>query len=297
MKPILAIIGGGLMLAASATARPPVVLFGRGFYDKERVVLSIFADSAVQLRSSGIRLTYNPDVVERPGVVANQLLWFLSAQAGQRSLYTPTQIKENVIRIVGGRFQGDDPKQGVSGREILLATLIFTRVNGALPSFQIALAGPAHYASFVTIDGTSVDREVDGLGTLALSLETLPEDSDRDGIPDSVELTWFGNLIRANATTDNDGDGTRDLDEWIGGTNAADPNSVTRLVVLMEPDGSRRLTWNGQSGRVYDLLKSVDLGPFVPLAEGLTEQSSPVFDAVPFERGFYRLRTSFPAGQ
>ena len=97
----------------------------------------------------------------------------------------------------------------------------------------IDLAGPELYASFVAIDGSTLDRGVDGLGTLNLTLETLPLDSDNDGIPDPVEIAWFGNLTTANATSDTDGDGSRDLDEWIGGTSAADPKSVTLTAASM----------------------------------------------------------------
>lgn len=296
MKSFIAILCSGIALIGPAAARPAVILSGKAYYDKERLVLNVFADSAVQLRSFGIRLTYNPNEVMSPAVVANNALWFLSAQPDQRSAYSPFQVNQNAVRVVGARFQGDDRRHGVVGPDLLLATLTFTRVSEALPSFQVDLAGPKLYASFVAIDGSNLDQSVGGLGTLELTLETLPLDSDQDGIPDPVELAWFGNLKQANATSDSDGDGSSDLDEWIGGTNATDPNSVTRLVLLVQPDGSRRLTWSGNNGRVYDILRSTDLGTFVPIAEGITGMSSTLVDPVPFPRGFYRLRTQLPAG-
>ena len=296
MKSFIAILCGGLALVGTAAARPPVILYGKGYYDKERLVLNVFADSAVQLRSFGIRLIYSPDEVKPPEVVANSALWFLSAQPGQRAAYSPFQLNKNAVRIVGARFQGEDRAHGVVGPDLLLATMIFSRVSEMLPSFEVGLAGPQLYTSFVAIDGSNLDRGVDGLGTLALTLETLPLDSDQDGIPDPVELAWFGDLKRANATSDNDGDGASDLDEWIGGTSADDPKSVTRLVLVVQPDGTRRLTWSGQNGRVYDIMRSTDLGPFVPIAEGITGMSSTLIDPIPFPRGFYRLRTQLPAG-
>jgi hypothetical protein len=294
MKSFIAILCGAL--AATATAGPAILLYGKGYYDKERVVLNVFADSTVQLRSFGIRLTYDPNVVGEPAVFANDALWFLSAQPGQRAVYTPLQQFENSVRIVGARFQGEAPGNGVQGQELLLATLVFPLVGSNLPTFQIDLAGPELYASFVTIDGTNMDEDVEGLGTLVLTMEELALDSDGDGIPDPVELGWFGNLTRATATSDSDGDGTPDIDEWIGGTDPKDPSSVTRLVLQMQPDGSRRLIWNARSGRVYDILRSTDLGAFVPIAEGLTEESATiVFDHAAFDRGFYRLRTKLPS--
>ncbi len=295
MKSFIAYLCGGLALVGTATARPAVVVSGKAYYDKNRLVLNVFADSVVQLRTFGILLSYNPNDVVEPTVFANDALWFFSAKVGQRAAYTPTQLSRSAVRIVGARFQGDDRSHGVSGQELLLATVTFMRVSANLPSFQLALAGPVNYASFVTVDGGNLDGSVDGLGTLALSMEPLPVDSDQDGIPDSVELAWFGNLTQANATSDTDGDGVKDVDEWLGGTDPKDPKSVTRLQLTLLPDGSRVLMWSGQNGRVYDILKSTDMKTFVPLAEGRTGTfSETVFDTVQFQQGFYQLRTHLP---
>lgn len=295
MKPFIAILCGGLALAATAAARPAIILSGRGYYDDERVVLNVFADSAVQLRSFGIRLSYPSEQVSDPTVFTNPALWFLAAQAGQRSAYSPVQMIKNSVRIVGARFQGAVPGQGVQGQELLLASIVFQRIGSGLPSFVIDLAGPEFYASFVTVGGGNMDQSIEGLGTLELNMEKLSTDSDHDGIPDSVELGWFNNLTQATATSDSDGDGTPDIDEWVGGTDPQDRNSMTRLVLQMQPDGSRLLSWSGQSGRVYDILKSTDLSTFVPLAEGLTSDSAAsLLDAVGSGRGFYRLRIHPP---
>jgi len=295
MKSFIAYLCGGLALVGTALARPAVLVSGKAYYNKDQLVLNVFADSAVQLRTFGILLVYNPNEVARPAVFTNDALWFLSAKVGQRSTYSPTQLSEKSVRIVGARFQGDDRGQGVTGQELLLATVVFQRASSVLPSFELALAGPKGYASFVTVDGGNLDDSVDGLGPLAASMEALPEDSDRDGIPDPVELAWFGNLTQANATSDTDGDGEKDLDEWLGGTDPKDPRSVTRLQLALLPNGSRVLMWSGQNGRVYDVLKSTDMKTFVPLAEGRTGTfSETVFDTVQFQQGFYQLRTHLP---
>jgi len=295
MKSFIAFLCSGLALVGTATARPAVIVSGKAYFDKNRLVLNVFADSAVQLRTFGILLSYSPSDVVEPTVLANDALWFFSAKVGQRSAYSPTQLGRSAVRVVGARFQGDDRSHGVSGQDLLLATVTFMRVSANLPSFELALAGPKGYASFVTVEGGNLDDSVDGLGPLAASMEALPEDSDRDGIPDPVELAWFGNLTQANATSDTDGDGVKDLDEWLGGTNPKDPRSATRLQLTLLPNGSRVLMWSGQNGRVYDVLKSADMKTFVPLAEGRTGTiSETVFDTVQSQRGFYQLRTHLP---
>ncbi len=284
-----------LALATPLAAAPAVNIYGKASYDDTTLVLHVFADSTVSLRSFGIRLGFDMTRLQLQSVLGNDALWFLAAQPGQRSPYPAPQVSANSVRIVGGRFEGSFPDRGVSGTGFLLASLLFHRTSVELPAFQLALAGPLHYASFVTTGGANVDGSVDGLGTLALSFEVLSADSDGDGIPDQTEMNWFGTLTRANATTDNDGDGAKDIDEWIGGTSAADPGSVTRLVLAIQTDGSRLINWSGQSGRVYDLLWSGDLMSFAPVAEGLTPDSpNSVLDSNPAQRGFYRLRIHWP---
>lgn len=296
MKLTTAFFCGALALAGSTTAAPPVLLYGEAFYNGQTLVLDVYADSSVELRSFGIRIGFDSALVSLVSVKGNGALWFISAQPGLRSPYDATQATSNSVRIVGARFQGNQTDQGVSGSGFLLATLIFERVSPTLPSFQLDLSGPDHYASFVTVDGINMDSLVYGLGTLALGFEPLPEDSDGDGIPDPVEIDWFGTLTRANATSDSDGDGSKDIDEWICGTHAGDSNSATRLEIHLQSGGDRLIHWTGQTGRIYDLLWSVDLTNFFPSVEGITPADpNSILDSLPAAAGYYRLLIHFPS--
>lgn len=288
---------GSLALAGLAAAAPAVNVYGKGFYNDKTVVLHVLADSLVQLRSFGLRIAFDPAEVQLQAAMASDALWFLCAQPGQRSPYQAARPAPGSVRVVGARFEGTRPGQGVGGTGLCLFTLQFARQGGTLPKFQVALAGPAGYASFITTGGAHVDDSVDGLGTLGLSYQQLSPDTDGDGIPDQTEMDWFGTLDRANATSDSDGDGAKDRDEWIGGTSAADPKSVTRLVFALESVGKGRLSWTGQPGRVYDLLWSKDLVNFTPVVEGIFPGPANTFvDELLDSVGFYRLRIHFPEG-
>jgi hypothetical protein len=62
-------------------------------------------------------------------------------------------------------------------------------------------------------------------------------DSDGDGLPDSWELTYFGNLNQT-ATGDFDGDGVSNLQEFLDGTNPADTNSVLYVLAILSDGGA-----------------------------------------------------------
>jgi len=74
----------------------------------------------------------------------------------------------------------------------------------------------------VTVNGNEADPV--STNNTATQDTTVLADTDGDGIDDAWEMTWFGNLTTANATSDFDHDGITDLQEYLNGTNPTAPN-------------------------------------------------------------------------
>lgn len=134
------------------------------------------------------------------------------------------------------------------------------------------------------------------------------DDADNDGILDAWERYYFGNLTPVNGSTDRDGDGFKDWQEWVAGTNPTNrldyfKISKTRLgeVNPWLEVPAMVMEWNSITGRTYTIYYATNL------------QSAPVtwtlFDQVPGTGGtinytndwpdaldFYMLGVNIPTG-
>jgi hypothetical protein len=298
MKAILILIACFAAFPLRLFAAPAVVLTGRACTSADTLILDIYADIAVEMRTFGLRVGFDTSVLSPRTVTVNDRLWFLAATPGTHLGYTSSAAGQNSIRIVGARFSASAPRAGVQGNSILLASIDFRRIAPALPSgFDLSLAGPAGYTSFAGVDSTNYDSDVSGLGGgFVVTFCSLPVDSDADGLPDDYETAVFGGIGVSDGRTDNDGDGASDYNEWFAGTDPRSGNSLTLLKLEMQPDSSRKISWTGQLGRTYRLLWSASLSNFVPIAEGIVPASpNQITDTSQSRTGFYRLQIDFPA--
>ncbi|HMO03317.1 MAG TPA: carbohydrate-binding protein [Kiritimatiellia bacterium] len=110
-------------------------------------------------------------------------------------------------------------------------------------------------------------------------------DSDGDGIDDAWEMLHFGNLTTANATSDWDGNGFRDRDEFRAGTNPKDSTEYLRAAQMEHQADPRHVVirWHGANGRSYNLYRAASLIegtyicigsnlPYVPAMNSFTDQ-------------------------
>lgn len=109
-----------------------------------------------------------------------------------------------------------------------------------------------NYAVRIKLNGANVDASDWTVG----SAFTVSADGDADGIPDSWELLTEGNLGNASSTSDLDGDGYSDLDEFRAGTSPSDAQSVLTMGAVTSDAAAAGVSWQSASNRLYRVLRT-----------------------------------------
>ncbi len=94
-------------------------------------------------------------------------------------------------------------------------------------------------------------------------------DTDGDGIPDGWERIHFGNLTAVNRTSDRDGDGLTDLQEYQADTDPLDATSNLRIASFLTASGglSPEITWTSVPTRLYRIMGANAVTAISPWAD------------------------------
>lgn len=174
--------------------------------------------------------------------------------------------------------------------------IAFEQTHGQ-PTLNLISGKFTGYAYSANLGWIALDTTTSDLATTTIARP----DSDSDGIPDTWEMLRFGNLTTANATTDFDGDGTRDSAEYIADTLPKDASSALRITSHTYPSASQaNLTWTSTPTRLYRIEYDEDLvGPWTnsalgTLPSGGSTTSGNLVALTPVTKRFFRAVAVLP---
>lgn len=136
---------------------------------------------------------------------------------------------------------------------------------GRTPNLVGLSRTPVTYARAVRVNGTNATVVSSSRGSLA----TFTFSAADRGIAERVDLQVN---FPGQPAPDTDGDGVPDWAEVIAGTNPADPTSVFKASVDMQPalGGGVILRWSSVADKTYSVYRTTDLAqPYSALTNGL----------------------------
>ena len=199
------------------TALADVNVFAEGAYTATDLVVYIYADTTVgtatELRSAGVKLTYNTSELSNCTAEKNEDTWFL----GDKPYMNPdTTTTAGQVVIILGKLDTDAPEEGVSGDRVLLGKVSFT--HSELTVFTLNLdygkRGPANeFKNFVATDQTVLDDSAVSFGTITVRQRG---DANADGTVNVNDLRTLRQIIGdpdAPCYSDCNGDGTVNVND------------------------------------------------------------------------------------
>ncbi len=178
------LIIGLLVFVASAlipvNSFADVDVYGEGAYTESDLVVYIYADinSSTELRSAGVKLTYETAALTVTSAEKNESVWFL----GSESYMDPDTSTAGEVVIILGKLDTGDATAGVSGDRVLLGKVRFNRTGSSIPfspTLDLALGKVDPYANFVdTAEPTANVLDDTGVN---FGLITVKERGDANG--------------------------------------------------------------------------------------------------------------------
>lgn len=189
-------------------------------------------------------------------VTAGTLTWEIEPQTGGAPWVVSTSltnIHDQFSFVL--RVPCESPEPGIpsTSETVVLAKqpISYRRVKVTLDGQPLAISrGGAEFTPGLMDRGRS--ERID------LVLGTALADTDDDGMADSWEQQYFGNL-NATPDADADGDGVTNLQEYRSGTDPKDPQSLFVLLEISAGPQGVQLLWSSQPNRTYRVLRSATL--------------------------------------
>lgn len=165
--------------------------------------------------------------------------------------------------------------------EPMLATGLFLRLEDLTPASEHTFR-----LAYQTAEGSISPRSEPASG------KTWGRDLNFDGLADDWQAQYWGTDGKqwAAAWEDSDGDGARNVDEFLAGTDPTDSASVLRVRLSVTPDGCL-VQWEGTPGSLYQLQGSPELKAWADIEGPRLAVGAEIGVVVPFSSGaaYYRV--------
>ena len=144
--------------------------------------------------------------------------------------------------------------------------------------------------------GKSLGMDDRATETKAALIQLVSLDADGDEIPDPWERAHGLSDTTNNATSDLDGDGCTDYEEWVAGTDPEDGSDYLHIVALSKEAEGMLLTFETTTDRMYDVeqleAEEITHSTWQLLLENVPGNGQPLslFDAEGENSRLYRLR-------
>jgi len=211
------------------------------------VRVNIYANDAVNLISYGIKLTFNPAVLQatsaqkyfNPSTLDGWLMDADGSSATTNDQYTtPAPVIDNdngTVTMIGGRLIGTTTT-GLSG-EILLGYIVFNAVANGNSNLAVSVAKPPDFDNFVGLPANNpvvYDADIapvetpENKGIICVVIGARPGDINSNGAVDPADFA----LLRA-AMGKSYPDPAYDVNADLNGNGAVDPADFAILRVNM----------------------------------------------------------------
>ena len=192
------------LIMAVPVAWADVDVYAEGAYTQSDLAVFIYADitSPADLRSAGVRLTYDTGSLQLATAERNNAVWYLGTED-----YNSPEISQGVVIFILGKLDTENPSEGVGGSRVLLGKVLFNRTENSMPpstpGFGISLdygkRGPeGAFANFVdTQEPANVLDDTTSVSFLGTGIFERGDVSE-DGIFTSYDMILTKRLITEN---------------------------------------------------------------------------------------------------
>jgi hypothetical protein len=196
---LLVFVVGGLIPVNSFAA--DVDVYVEGAYKETDLAVYIYADinSSTELRSAGVKLTYEASELTVTSAEKNESVWFL----GNESYMDPDTSTAGEVVIILGKLDTGDTTAGVSGDRVLLGKVRFNRTGSSMPfspTLGIALGQVNPYANFVdTAEPTANVLDDTGVNFGTITIRERG-DANKNDLIDTGDMFVVKNIMSSGGT-------------------------------------------------------------------------------------------------